>query len=280
MEKYGVDIRWTSRYDYDHGGRLNLHAHDFYQIIYFIDGKGSFHLDENVYPIAPGTLFFIGPGVSHGFVSPGKTKCRTLDLKFQLSGPALTELARSIHAYQTDASMEMKYRLEHIRAEGTHKERYYGELASLSLLQILYRLARKGAGSKLPAAGLQAPEGDGDEMPAEAAQRLERYIRDHYGEELTLSSAAEQLCYSKSYLSQLFKQSYGCTFSEYVRQIRIEKAKEWIAYSALSLKQISERAGFKTIHHFSRVFKELEGVNPGEWKAREVDGIRKDVHFD
>ncbi|MNI17495.1 HTH-type transcriptional activator Btr [compost metagenome] len=303
--KYGVNIRWTSRYDYKQGGRLNLHEHDFYQIIYFIDGKGEFTCGNVTHPIAPGVLFFIRPEVKHGFVPYGNARIKTLDLKFDIYDNEMLDVAKGLHAYQTDESSKIKAFLESIRYEGLYKPLFYGELASVVLIQIIYMLARrsesgKGSSNDINAIGsnggstqsghsahklrfqaiLPVMDKHGKNEPVEAAHRLEHYIQEHYAEELTLESISEQLCYSKNYLSHSFRMNVGSTFTRYLRKIRIERSKELIAYSTLSLKQIAESVGFKTVHHFSRVFKETEGINPGEWKIREHDGIRKDVHFD
>ncbi|WP_165452674.1 helix-turn-helix domain-containing protein [Paenibacillus thalictri] len=294
--KYGVGIRWTSRYDYERGGKLNVHEHDFYQIIYFIDGKGEFYCGGAAYPLAPGTLFFIRPCVRHGFITYGNTKVKTLDLKFEIADSELRAATSEVQAYQTGDLSEMKACLEKIRREGMYKPLFYKELAEAALIQLLYALVRHDSQAGVKERDVQPapsrysgqsshPSASGEALasrdePLEAVHRLERYIREHYAEELSLEAIAELLSYSKNYLSHSFKAHYGSTFTRYLRNIRIERAKELIVYSGLSLKQISEEVGFKTVHHFSRVFKETEGINPGEWKLREHDGIRKDVLFD
>jgi AraC-like DNA-binding protein len=60
----------------------------------------------------------------------------------------------------------------------------------------------------------------------------------------------------------------------------VEKACELMIYSDYSLKQISEMTGFKSIHHFSRVFREQKGISPGQFCRMEREGIRKDVYID
>ncbi len=83
-----------------------------------------------------------------------------------------------------------------------------------------------------------------------------------------MQAIAAQLGYDRSYLSRVFRSSYDCTFSQYLRRLRIAKARTLLADSGLSLKEIAERTGFKTIYHFNRVFKELAGI------SREAGGRR------
>lgn len=280
MEKYGVNIRWTSRFDYARGGRLNPHEHDHYQLIYFIDGEGTFTLGETPHPLGPGACFLIPPQVRHSFVTFGRAKVRTLDLKFDIRDAALLEAARQVPGAQNDdAAQTIRLLLEKIRSEGVKKEAYFGELACLTLASLLYTLARRhGEPASRPPA--QRGVSGGRYEPLEAARRLQRYIQEHYAEELALGEIAERLAYSRNYLSQSFRHNFGVTFTAYVRTVRIQEAKTLMAYSSLSLKEIAARVGFKTIHHFSRVFKEQEGLTPGEWKQREQEGVRKDVLFD
>jgi AraC-like DNA-binding protein len=57
----------------------------------------------------------------------------------------------------------------------------------------------------------------------------------------------------------------------------VARAKELIEYSDYALKEIAEAVGFKTVHHFTRTFTATEGLSPGAWRRKYLEGIRKDV---
>ncbi|RXZ82681.1 AraC family transcriptional regulator [Paenibacillaceae bacterium] len=279
MKEYGVEIQWAARYQYEQGGSLRMHAHSFYQIIYFIDGKGTFTLDGEPYSIAPGIFFFIKPHIQHGFTPHSSSVNKTLDLKFQICQPELVNLVQLLPGALADEGQEIRLLLECIRNEGLHKRAFFSPLAALSLLQLIYRLARRqeeltDTSAVLPSSPTLTYE------PQEAAKQVELFVQTHYAEQLSLHEIAAHLGYDKSYLSRVFRHNYGCTFSQYVRQLRIVKARALMVDSTYNLKEIAERAGFKTIYHFNRVFKELEGISPGGWRAREQEGVRKDVYFE
>ncbi|MBP1963206.1 AraC family transcriptional regulator [Paenibacillus aceris] len=284
MEKFGVNILWTSRYDYDRGRELHMHMHDYYQMIYFLNGAGIFTCDGSTYTIKPGSLFFIHPMQSHGFVPHAydTRRMKTLDLKFHIHDSQLIQKVKMVPVHQADSTSELKQWLERIRREGTMKALFYGESACLCLVQMLYMLCRKASKTDVSQLEFHASEGiQTTYEPTEAAKRVEHYLKEYYySEALTLENVSERISYSKSYISQTIKHNYGCSFTHFLQKIRVEKAKEHIMYSDQSLKQIAEKVGFKTIHHFNRVFKGVEGISPGKWKQRELGGICKDVSFD
>ncbi|PRX62917.1 AraC-like protein [Cohnella sp. SGD-V74] len=284
MRRHGVHIHWAARFDYKPGARLELHRHNFYQIIYFVDGAGSFLLGDRSYAIAPGLLFLIAPGVMHGLTPGGVRAIKTLDLKFRLYDNDLEQAAGACPSPCRDEEGESRSLLERIRAEGARKEKHYDSIAALMLGQLLYGLARQRTAAQQPSAGqterpIKQPAAPTYE-PLDAAQRLEQYLRSHYAEEITLGDAAAAIGYNKSYAGRAFRSGYGVTFTQYLRRVRIEKAREMIAGTSASLKTIAWQVGFKTIYHFTRVFKELERMTPAEWRERERSEIRKDIYFD
>lgn len=120
---------------------------------------------------------------------------------------------------------------------------------------------------------------EGDES-RNMCQSVIAYIKKHYKEELTLTAIADSLGYNQSYICQVFRKKLKYTPMRYLYLYRIEKAKELIAYSDFDLKQIASITGFKTIHHFTRLFHDTEGISPGQWREKEKAGIRKGVFID
>lgn len=62
----------------------------------------------------------------------------------------------------------------------------------------------------------------------------------------------------------------GISVREYTMQKKIEKAKEYLKYSNLTIQDISDELGFNTASHFGRAFKEQTGVSPGEYRERKL----------
>ena len=87
----------------------------------------------------------------------------------------------------------------------------------------------------------------------------------HPEKDWSLQSMAELGGYSVSRFCALYCQRFGCSPKAELLTNRIELAKELLRYSELSITEISERCGFKSIYYFSKYFKEAVGVAPSEY---------------
>lgn len=87
-----------------------------------------------------------------------------------------------------------------------------------------------------------------------------------YTENIQLSGLAEKFFCSTAYLSKLFKRYVGMNYIDYVRKLRIEKAKELLKRTNMSIEDISEQVGWESSRRFRDAFKELEGVSPKEYR--------------
>lgn len=73
---------------------------------------------------------------------------------------------------------------------------------------------------------------------------------------------------SRSYFSQCFKQLTGKSFNEYVRHIRIERAKEYLTHTQKPIGWIAEHTGYLDEKYFSRLFREQTGMLPSEYRQK------------
>ncbi|MEG0897456.1 MAG: AraC family transcriptional regulator [Ruthenibacterium sp.] len=89
--------------------------------------------------------------------------------------------------------------------------------------------------------------------------------RDYANPILGLYSISEALKVSNSYVSRVFKETYGYGVSEYINFVRIERAKELILKENLSIKAIALHVGFSSDISFIRVFKRYEKTTPGKF---------------
>lgn len=70
-------------------------------------------------------------------------------------------------------------------------------------------------------------------------------------------------------LCRLFKRQTGITCNRYLSVLRIEKAKQLLRKTELSVTEVSSETGFNSITHFERVFKSLEGTTPSAYRRRD-----------
>lgn len=100
-------------------------------------------------------------------------------------------------------------------------------------------------------------------------RKVETYIREHYGDEdLSLNTIREEFAISISYFSALFKTVTGCTFVEYVTQVRMTKARQMLTLTEKRTAEIAQAVGFADPHYFSVTFKRMIGMTPSQYRAQ------------
>lgn len=94
-------------------------------------------------------------------------------------------------------------------------------------------------------------------------------IENHYMTgEISLNTVAISVGMSPSYFSSIFSKEAGKTFVEYLTEVRIEKAKEFLMCSSMKTSEIGYEVGYKDPHYFSYIFKKVQGCSPKEYRAR------------
>lgn len=94
------------------------------------------------------------------------------------------------------------------------------------------------------------------------------YIEKNYTQKIYLDDLAAHVNLSKHYVCYLFKKEIGTTVSNYINNLRIEKAKELILNGNSSVKEIYDRLGFSDQQYFSKIFKKIVGVTITQYKQR------------
>ena len=92
------------------------------------------------------------------------------------------------------------------------------------------------------------------------------YIKENLAEKLTLEDAAEHVSLSKSYFCRILKDELGYAFTEYVNHLRVERAKLYLRDSTMSIADIAYAVGFDDQSYFTRIFKKLTNVSPGQYR--------------
>ncbi|GAE87703.1 response regulator [Acetivibrio straminisolvens] len=92
------------------------------------------------------------------------------------------------------------------------------------------------------------------------------YIKENCKRDISLGEVAEFVNLNPSYLSRLFKEEKGIQFVEYVRNIKMEMAKEMLKNSNKKIYQICEELGYQSVQYFSTIFKNTVGMTPIEYR--------------
>lgn len=96
--------------------------------------------------------------------------------------------------------------------------------------------------------------------------RMAKYALEHYKEEVSLKTLAQYFKGNAAYMGQNFKKDTGRSFSDYLKEIRIKKAKELLTNGDYSAKEIGMLVGFQNDTYFSASFKKETGLTPAEYR--------------
>lgn len=97
-------------------------------------------------------------------------------------------------------------------------------------------------------------------------QEVKEYLDGHFQERITLDGLSDSFFINKFYLTRIFKEQFGISVNNYLLQIRITHAKQLLRFSGLPIEKISQECGMNDANYFSRVFKKVEGISPGEFR--------------
>lgn len=93
-----------------------------------------------------------------------------------------------------------------------------------------------------------------------------KYIEEHYTEDIDFKKLAEIEHYNTNYYTEWFKNKMGISPSEYIKKLRIDKSKELLLNTDLTILQIGESVGYKYNSSFTRAFKDIENITPKEFR--------------
>ena len=103
------------------------------------------------------------------------------------------------------------------------------------------------------------------------------FIEGHYNENLTLDAIAKSAGINHTTLTALMKREFGCTAMEYLMRHRVTMSKKQLAFTNIPIKDAASMAGFKTVPHFNRVFKQQTGTTPAEFRKTAVQKRKEDM---
>lgn len=92
------------------------------------------------------------------------------------------------------------------------------------------------------------------------------YIRENYDQDFNMAVVSNEVSMNYSLFSIAFKEYTGTNFVNYLKELRMKKAKEYLKNSELRIGEISQRVGYENEKHFMKIFKAMYGVSPTEYR--------------
>jgi AraC family transcriptional regulator len=140
--------------------------------------------------------------------------------------------------------------------------RQYVEALSLLLVHELIRLERTRSAAARPLRG---------GLPARQQKRLAEFIEQHLAEDVSLATLAGLVDLSLYHFAHAFKQSFGVPPHRYHMDRRMDRARNLLRKSEISVTQIGNQIGFREASSFTRAYRKFAGVTPSEYRRHQED---------
>ena len=242
------------------------HHHKEYEILYLAKGKMRFGIDNYEHTISEGDVVFIEPYTSHSFTSDGED-FHYYALLFDpviLGGdddPARESFESVRFNRYVSLSGDILSRIPALFKADS--ERIFGReiLMKLFIYSIINHLI---ATHQFSVIGGLMPAQDGCSHAVSAATE---YIGLNYREQIKIEDIISLVKYSQSHFMRIFKRETGCSITEYINRVRVEKACLDLIYSQKSLTEIAIGNGFSTPQYFSKVFSGIMNTTPSQFRS-------------
>lgn len=285
-------IRYYNEDIYDAPWQLKQRTISDHEIIFITEGTARFTIDKQIYDLKANDLLIIYPEILHEAHSTSRHLsfyCAHFDFFVSLNtntvameninmidtipqGTVRLEKAELDFPQKFNCAekSEMNFILRKIIRETRNRTPGFGIMMKACILELFLVLSREIKTipdsyciSEEP--GRKISSKTQREIPGEIIAALE-YIRNNYSSKLTLPATAAHVHLQSSYFCTLFKKHMGISYSEYIKLIRLNKARQLLHNSNDKIEQIAHDTGFCDIHHFYKVFRKYEGVTPVHYR--------------
>ncbi len=239
------------------------HRHPAYSFVVNFDDRGSFSVAGRRIPGTPGMVSAVSPGVPHE-EHPSAEVARYVAV---LVAPELFEgAARSypgalpspLLGQTFPAAPDLVLALKEFMQECDNRPPGAEEVLEALGLRIAHLLIR----------GLLGIAGASERVEQRAGvDRVIHHMHTHYGEKLTVASLAGLAAMSRSHFARVFRRETGRPPQEYLRELRLGKARQLLRGGDLPLTEVALRCGFGTSSHFAATFRRRFGTTPRGYRA-------------
>lgn len=165
----------------------------------------------------------------------------------------LTDLLREVQ--QSGESVEALFHENKLLIEQLFELKYVGEIETWFMQSIIE-----------PMASLLNTRWDNRNK--KISERMMDMIHQEYETDVSLDLCAERLHYHPNYLKTVFRKETGVNFSDYLAQVRLNVAKQWLVDTDRLVADIAERLRYQNSQNFIRYFRKMEGMTPGQYRKK------------
>lgn len=256
------------------------HWHDELELAYAEQGSLIISVNEQQYTLPEGFGIFINTGVLHSYSGIRNSSCRFPNILFHpslicqsrqtvywekymqplLQSPALSHL---ILCPDIPWQNEIINRIRLAFRDLVLRDFGYEFTVRNRLSEIVLLICRH-CSEQLRQQDAAQPEA----AEIRRTRQMLDYIQAHFTEPITLDDISAAACVSRRECLRCFQRITRTSPKQYVTALRLQKAKNLLAGTTLSLSEIGEACGFQDQSYFTKLFRRDTGLPPGQWRRR------------
>ncbi len=245
------------------------HSHEFVEILFITDGKGTVTVDGETCDIQKGDLVIYNANILHSEYSSEKEPLEARFVAFDkleitnLKPNCLIPPQYDFIYSSDDMFGAFKRYFDLIIDELTAKRQFYSDIAQNTLQVLLMQLFRL----------LNRTQSTNELLKQnETLHNALKYIDAHYLENISLDTIAAECFVTKYYLSHLFAKYQQTSVGKYIFNKRMNDAKQMLSYTDASILSVAEQSGFNDLSYFCRMFKKATNMTPLQYRrARKLN---------
>ena len=241
-----------------------LHNHREIELLIVTDGRGVLHAETQIYNIKKGDVVIIAPYLSHHIEAEKNCffshKCLCFDMSLIPDKELKSGLEKGsvsvfplIKSKDKNSPALFSFIDKAFEAHATGENGW--ELDVIGNLCMIFALLKQHKYIK-----------SGIFQRKEICRNMIEYIDKNYVFSVTSADAAKEFFISESYFCRLFKENFGQPFQKYLCMYRIEKSKNLLRTTDMSVSEIAAAVGFNSFSYFSKMFREFVSSTPLEYR--------------
>jgi len=257
---YVTDIGYYPKAQYHF--RQRAHGSDQHILIYCMEGSGQAEVSKKKYELHPGSFVIIPAGEQHCY-SASEDNSWTIywvHFKGSASQQLVATLLQKINNHHGSVEFQSR-RIGLFEDIYACLERGYGNdnlcYANICLYHYISSFIYHDK--------FDLSQNRSGEDPVELSIN---YMQQNLSNLLSLEDIAASVNYSASHYSAIFRKKTGFAPIEYFNHLKVQKACQFLQYTELRIKEISDKLGIEDPYYFSRMFSKLMGVSPNQYRAK------------
>lgn len=255
------------------------HYHDFNELVFIVKGQGLQVIEQNEYLVTAGDVFVLQGNQRHFFKDASGIEIVNVMFSSRRKHNLISSNIQKLEGYNALFILESQYRAQHHFKNKLHLDR-----SELARMEFILNSMINEQGSKLEGyktllsnkfeeliillsrhySSLEATE-------AKSLVRIGKvidFLENNFAEKIYLDELADMAFMSPRNFQRIFKKAVGETPTNYILQIRLQKARKLLRTTDLAVSEIANDCGFSDSNYFIKCFRKEFGITPVKFRMR------------